>query len=351
MRRASITFLPQSGALLLILAFITVAPAPVAGQGGSTDSTGTGGRHSIQGRIVFPSGKRAEVRLKVRLESSGFGDLVVLSDLNGHFSFRSLTPGNYTVFIEGGDDYQDAREQVFIEPATVQTRRTTASLPIARPFSVHIYLQPRASTSTKPGVIDATLAALPKPAVQLYEKALELSQNGEHAKAIENLKAAIALSPGFAIAMNELGMQYLIVKEIDRAIATLRSAVELAPSQTTHRLNYGMALLQGMRFELAEAELRQVTKMNDAAPVAHMFLGIALVHLKRLDEGEQALEKSISLTGGKLAKAHYYLGGIYWGRRDYKRAATALEKFLELEPKAANAAQVRATIKELRSKS
>lgn len=49
------------------LAFILLfgAAAMSYGQVGGIESTGTGGRHSIKGRVVFPSGQRADVRLPV----------------------------------------------------------------------------------------------------------------------------------------------------------------------------------------------------------------------------------------------------------------------------------------------
>jgi regulator of sirC expression with transglutaminase-like and TPR domain len=49
--------------------------------------------------------------------------------------------------------------------------------------------------------------------------------------------------------------------------------------------------------------------------------------------------------------AHYYLGGIYWGRGDYRHAADELESYLRATPNAQDAQRVRETIKELRSKS
>src|SRR6201995_1815531 len=70
----------------------------VAAQSG-VDQTGTGGNHTIQGRIVFPSGRRADVRLKVRLQSSQSGELSIFTDTNGSFPFRSLGAGPYTVII------------------------------------------------------------------------------------------------------------------------------------------------------------------------------------------------------------------------------------------------------------
>jgi regulator of sirC expression with transglutaminase-like and TPR domain len=51
-----------------------------------------------------------------------------------------------------------------------------------------------------------------------------------------------------------------------------------------------------------------------------------------------------------MGMGHYYLAGIYWGRREYSRAADALEAYLKLSPQAPDAERTRATIKELRSK-
>lgn len=52
-----------------------------------------------------------------------------------------------------------------------------------------------------------------------------------------------------------------------------------------------------------------------------------------------------------MALAHRWLGGIYWGRKEYKRAADEIETYLKLTPKAADAEQLRAMVKDLRSKS
>jgi tetratricopeptide (TPR) repeat protein len=97
--------------------------------------------------------------------------------------------------------------------------------------------------------------------------------------------------------------------------------------------------------------MREAIKKSEAAFMAHLYLGIVLAHLKSYTESEAELLKSISLAGGKLGQAHYYLGGLYWKIGKYKRAADELEKYLELEPKAANADRVRSTIKDLRTKS
>lgn len=335
---------------LLTACLVLCAATSVRAQGGGVDLTGTGGRHSIQGRLVFPSGQRADLRLKVRLESSG-GDLSVLSDMNGNFKFQSLRPGHYTVVVEGGELYETVRETVFIESTTPSSRRMPGTIPVSRPFNVLFYLRPTNSESkTKPGVVDAALAGMPKPAVELYEQALASAAKGNSDQAISQLHQAIGLHPNFALAFNQLGIEYLKRGQLDKAADALRKALKLVPDSYESQLNYGIVLLNQMKFGDAEQQLRGAVKKNETNFSPHLYLGMALVNLKNYQEAETTLQKAVALGGPKAAKAHYFLGGIYWRARDYSRAATELEQYLQLDPKATNAERIRATIKDLRAK-
>lgn len=333
------------GAVLLLSPY-----APAKAQGGGVDTAGTGGRHGIQGRLIFPSGQRADLRLKVRLESTGGGDLTVLSNLNGNFAFQSLRPGNYTVVVEGGEFYETVRESVFIESATISGRRMPATIAISRPFNVQIYLRPKPNATNKPAVVLVALAKVPKPSVDLYLRALDSSAKGDVNKAIEQLKQALALYPGFPLALNELGVQYLKLADLDRAAEVLRSSVALAPDEYQPRINYGIALLNQRRFNEAQTQFSEALKRNPSTFTAHMYLGITLISLKNYKEAEAELQTAITLGRDRVGQAHYYLGGLYWRAKDYKRAALQLEKYLELEPEAADAARIRLTIKDLHSK-
>jgi len=320
-------------------------------QGGGVDPTGTGGRHGIHGRLVFPSGQRADLRLKVRLESTG-GDLYVLSDMNGNFKFQSLRPGHYTVVVEGGELYETVRESVFIESGALSSRRMPGTVPVSRPFSVLFHLRPKAQENqAKPGILNAALAGIPKSAANLYNQALESAANGNSDKAIAELRQALSLYPGFALALNQLGVQYLKRGQVDKAADALQAAVKLLPDEYEFQLNYGIVLLNQRKFTDAEPQLRAALKKNEAAFAPHLYLGMTLVNLKNYQEAETLLQRAVALGGEKAAQAHYFLGGLYWRARDYPRAANELERYLQLEPNAANAEKIRATIKDLRNKS
>src|ERR1041385_4260133 len=100
--------------LFITLGMLLLSPS-VNAQGSGKSSTGTGGSHVIQGYVFFPSGRKAEGTIIVKLTSLQYGDLQVIPDSSGSFTFSGLAPGSYTVIINAGDEYEIAREGVFID--------------------------------------------------------------------------------------------------------------------------------------------------------------------------------------------------------------------------------------------
>jgi hypothetical protein len=87
------------------------------------DQMGTGGRHRIQGRIYFPSGRRSDTtNIKVTLESTSSERIFVIADMNGSFTFNNLAEGNYTITVDAGAEYEQAKESVLIEGASAAPR-------------------------------------------------------------------------------------------------------------------------------------------------------------------------------------------------------------------------------------
>jgi Tfp pilus assembly protein PilF len=338
--------------LCFVVALLTLSTTLCFAQG-SVDYGGNGGRNTIQGRIYFPSGRRADAPgILVKLESLNTAPLSIFTDTSGAFAFKNLTAGTYAIVIEGGDDYEPTRETVYIDDpgsSSIRGRGVTSSTP--RTMTVPIYLMPRNRIpASKVGVINAVLASAPKPAADLYRAALESSRAGDHKKAVEQLKSALAVYPQFSLALNELGVQYLFLAQPDDAAATLAEAVKLSPDETTPRLNYGIALLNQNKFAASEEQLRFVVGKNDSLATAHMYLGISLARQHKLDEAEKELLVSIAKSSSDVALAHRYLGGVYWAKKDYQKAADQLELYLKLMPNAADAVRTREEIDKFRNK-
>jgi Flp pilus assembly protein TadD len=342
------------GALLSTIIMVLLLPVAACCQaGGGSASTGTGGSHIISGKIFFPSGRRLDNSIQIKLQSYTAGEISTMSDQSGSFTFGSLAPGNYIVVVNAGDDYEVARENVTIDSDMNLSRLGLPTPPMSRRYTVMITLQLKRDSGhlAKASVVDAALAEVPENARALYEKGVQFARNGNSSKAIDNLRAAVSLYPRFPLALTELGVQYLRFGQANKAIEPLKSAMKLTPEAFTPQLNLGIALLETNRFADAERQLREALKLNDSAATAHMYLGVALTKLRNYPEAEKELRRCIDTGGNQLSLAHRYLGGIYWQQHEYRRAADELETYLRLTPNAHDAERVRGVIKELRSKS
>ncbi len=330
-------------AVLLVVFFAPLTQAQIGDIDSDPGDRGTGGRNAVQGSIHLPSGNRAERQFRVRL--SGIrGDLFMLSDTNGAFTFRRLAGGSYQLTVEASQEFEAASQTIDVIDTGISRRGETRA---GQTVIVQIQLRLRAASGSKPGVINAALAGVPKAAIELYQKALNAAQAGERKKAIEHLKDALGLYPQFALALNELGVQHMRLGENDKALDALRAALKLAPEALPARLNYGIALVQKKQFAEAEAELRRALEKNEASAVAHLYRGRALIGLRNYPEAQKELQRVIAIGGEEVGMAHRFMGALYIEVGENVRAVGELEEYLRLVPKAKDADQIREILKGL----
>lgn len=317
------------------------------GVGSSRGLSSGDGNHTIQGRIYFPSGPSESHKIvKVNLETtSDMGGASTVTDQDGAFRFNNLRPGRYTVVVDAGKEYDAPRETVDIDPGQMGDKQ------------VNIQLRYRAGA-------DPALANVPKDALALYEKGAAAAQKSNPKAAAEFLSQAVAAYPQFSQALSDLGVQYLKLGQMDKAAETFEALLKLKPNDALANLdlgialyNQGVTLINQQKFDDAqknlngaEAHLREAIKLNSTGPNAHYYLALLLIKFKAYDEAQKELELTISNGGENLPQAHRYLGGLYQSAHRNKDAADELEKYLKLEPKAADADKIRGIIKDLRSK-
>jgi tetratricopeptide (TPR) repeat protein len=334
--------LPALFCLTLLSALLaTSTPARAQGIGAHRgDPTGSGGSFNIEGRIISPLGKLPETRVRVLLEHTDSPTRTAVAGDDGTFFFSNLEGGTYTITIDAGKEYEPTRESVYIEEGKVT-------------YNVPIYL--RLKPESNPA-----LAGVPKPALDLFSKALEAERKGDNAKAASLLADALTQYPQFGLAHGELGMLYFKTGQVDKAVEELKAAQKAVPDDPQVQMNYGVVLLEKKDYAEAEKQLRRAAKKMDKSAQLHMYLGVAVMRqkggtdeeaMRRLDDAERELLQSVKLGGDPAGRVHYYLGGIYWGEHKYKKAADELELYVKQSPKAPDAEQVRASIKELRGKS
>ena len=83
--------------LISTVMLVLLLQLAASGQGGGSASTGTDGSDIISGKIFFPSARRLDNSIQVRLQSYTAGEISAMSDSSGSFTFGSLA-----VTTEGG---------------------------------------------------------------------------------------------------------------------------------------------------------------------------------------------------------------------------------------------------------
>ena len=327
--------------LVVLFSLLAVVQATAQGipQGSASTDTGLGGVNTISGMILSSTGQRVEGRVSVRLQSMTKGDRVTTSDEYGNFVFRGVPSGDYVIVINKEKDFEPFSQNVSV----IQPR----GMP-PQTYNLSVRLMRKAGSVGKPSVINIDLAKIPKPALALYNKAIELAKNGDRLGAIKQLQAAVAEHADFMLAYNEMGVQYLRLNELVKADEALQSALKIEPKAYMPTMNRAIVLFTMKRYGEAAPLLRKVVEMKGDQAVGHYFLGQTLANLGRFEEAEKELTISIKLGGDEMKEAHRTLAFLYSANGDKKRAADELETYLRLAPTTPDAEQLRTIIRQLK---
>ena len=323
---------------ILILSFNALAQSDIPG---SQTSTGNGGQNTIQGDIITPNGQRLDRPVNVRLHTIR-GEISTISNGNGSFVFRQLTGGRYTVRVDAGDAYASATATVEIPQAQ------SGGAMLGSTYSVQLYLRPSSGQPVTKSVVSA--ADPPKAAVDLYNKALESVKAGEREKAIEQLKAALAIHPSFAAALNGLGVQYMKLGKYQAAYEAFNAALTITPDSFILHLNCGVTLFQLNKYAEAEAEFAAALLRNETSGATHVYRARSLIALNRLDDAAKSLKRAVEIGGDDVKVAHRYLAGIYVEKGEAAEAVKELELYLKATPASKETDQIKNLIKELNKK-
>lgn len=336
-------------AVLFISAlFIVLSSSQIDAQS-RTNSSGTGGIHEIRGKVYLPSGRSLESPIEVELQSiSNFSSLKLFTDRDGGFSFRNLAPGNYSVVVKPGEQFEDAREYVTIDTeaqGAVPIRATPKTI------TVPVYLQFKRGIVLRNEVINAKWSSVPKSTLDHFKRGLELLQHSKAPEAEAELRKAIELSPTFAPAHTELGKIASTAGRLDEAITIWQTAIRYDDADFDAHLNLGIAYLNQKKYDLAESQLVTAAYLNRTAVTPHYYLGLVFVMKGDLNVAQKAFETAKDLRGGSsLPNIHKFLGRIYIKKDMEKEAVQELETYIKLVPKAQDVEKVKKDISDIKAK-
>lgn len=336
-------------AVLFVSAFFIVFPSSFMEAQSRTNSSGTGGIHEIRGKVYLPSGRPLDSPVEIELQSiSNFSNLKLFTDRDGGFSFRNLAPGNYSVVVKVGDQFEDAREYVTID---TEAQGIIPIAPTPKLVTVPVYLQFKRGVVLRNEVINAKWSKIPKATLDHFKRGADLEQENKNAEAELEFRKAVELSPTFAPAYTELGRIALKNGKPEASVESCKAAIRYDDSDFDAHLNLGIAYLNLKKYDQAEPELVTAAYLNRTAVTPHYYLGIVFVMKNDLNVAQKAFETAKELKGGKsLPAIHKYLGRIYMRKDMEKEAVQELETYLKLVPKAQDAERVKKDISDIKAK-
>jgi Flp pilus assembly protein TadD len=182
---------------------------------------------------------------------------------NGHFEFRGIPYGNYTLTVFNANGVAMKRELAVVSGGFTNSVITLNT-----------------NKTQKPGTGTVSVARLKhkpvKAAVKAFNKAVEKTHKGDTQGAIALLEKAVKLDPDYMEAHNNLGARYLVSKQVERAIALFRKAIELDPGSASVYCNLSLALGSTGDLPGSEQAARKALSIDPGAPQGRYLLGISL---------------------------------------------------------------------------
>ena len=300
---------------------------------------------TISGQIRLVDGTFPAERIRVTLEGRGSVVDVTYGDSEGRFGFNNLLPNAYWVVIET-DGYRPVRQQVVVNPATMQTNL------------VHVVLRqnpderPRAAPDGLPGtnadIVDVAelKKKFPPGVIKDFEAGNKAEQRGEMDAAVRLYRAALQEAPDFYPALNNLGIRHLQQGEVKAAEGEFRRVIELNQNGAQAYFNLGNVLYLTQRNEEAKQTLETGLRLSPSSAMGHYLNGSVLARLRDFKAAEEQLKTARALNP-RMPQATISLATLYLQSGRGPEAATMFEAFLKEFPKDPLVPKVRAALSKI----
>jgi tetratricopeptide (TPR) repeat protein len=294
-------------------------------------------RFELRGRLLPAT--RASVWLHGA--TAPFEDSTLAGE-DGHFRFRSLPAGAYTLgafvptrgemrrTIEIGPSQADARQRIEV---TVEMRDAE--------FESRDSLRRTALVSAKE-------LAIPERARREYEEAEKRLAHHDAEGAVAHLKRAVEIAPQLSEAWNHLGTIAYQARDYSRAENCFRQALDASPDSFQPLVNLGGVSLNLRRFEeaLRYNLYAALSRPNDA--LANSQLGMNYFYLGKLDLAQKYLTAATRLDPAHFSHPQLMLAEIALRRHDREEAARQMQEFLRYHPDSPEAGGIKEKLTQLR---
>jgi tetratricopeptide (TPR) repeat protein len=197
--------------------------------------------------------------------------------------------------------------------------------------------------------VTATSLNVPEPARKAFGKGVNAMDDGKLDAAQKNFEKAVEIYPQYAMAWSDLGEVLLREAKPGDARAAMEKAVAADPKYIKAYVQLAMLDLKEKKVEDAAAIAGQAVAMNPLEfPQLYFYNAVANFNLKHLDVAEFSARRATELdTAHEIPRAELLLGTILGAKGDRSGALDHMRKYLEIVPKALDAAQVQRAIDQL----
>jgi tetratricopeptide (TPR) repeat protein len=299
--------------LALVLALILASAEPVGDKRG----------YELRGRVLQSNGSPFIGILPVVFLHGALSPYSnqTLAGHDGSFRFKDIPEGTYTLFA--------AVERVGETQKTVEVGKSFADS--KNRVSVELRFSTNAPQDRRNQVSRSELS-VPAEAAQEYRRAREVLSRQEVEKAIDHLKKALEIAPGFSAALNHLGTISYQRGQYLQAEKYFRDALKADPESYSPLVNLGGVLIALNRFEESLQFNEAAVKAMPGDPLAHSQLGKSCFYTGKIEAAEIHLKRAKSLDPAHFSYPQLFLVEIYARRNDLKSAVIEMEEFLKLHP-------------------
>jgi tetratricopeptide (TPR) repeat protein len=169
------------------------------------------------------------------------------------------------------------------------------------------------------------------PVERLYRRAVEAASRGRVSEAIHRYRELLGLDTAHLAARNNLSHLLETTGDPAEALEQLSAALRLTPDDVNLLVSRGAIHGRLKQHTEAEADLRRALKLDPGHTQGHLTLGMVLWRKGVPAQAAQALRHAISLEPDN-ATAHYYLGEALNQANDLPGARAALQRAADLGP-------------------
>lgn len=170
--------------------------------------------------------------------------------------------------------------------------------------------------------------SVPSEAVNVYNNALNLSNSGKLAPAIDEYKKAINIYPGFIEAYNNIGEIYSKMGDRSKAISTYMEALAIQKNSRV-LLNLGVEYYNDGEYKNAFKYFKDATTLDSEFLEGHFYTAMTHFNQKEYKQAENCFQNVVKLDKKHL-KANYLLSYIYYDWKKYKKALECLDRIKDI---------------------